>query len=205
MTPITPTQFENILRQAGYNGRSHALDMVVEVPAGARKGQPAHLIAWNNHTADAVRLEVVGGWPVVGLRIWDRANGRTVYGCGLADHRGSHFAEPGQTCANCERQFTPNEVIRPRGTCADLDRCGAEAKRLEEAARARRVQAAWDCQELARQQARRDGLGARSWMNQATANGAGSIPAHIWKRAHGDPAALEAARAEALAHLRSLS
>ncbi|MBK7916465.1 MAG: hypothetical protein IPJ94_09425 [Chloroflexi bacterium] len=36
MTPITPQQFEAILAKAQYDGRTHAIDMVVEVPAGVR-------------------------------------------------------------------------------------------------------------------------------------------------------------------------
>lgn len=94
MTPITPDQFEALLKTAKYNGRAHVLDMVVEVPAGARKSQPdAHLVAWNNHTADGVRLEVVGGWPVVGIRIRERVSGNTVYGVGVADRTGRLFSE----------------------------------------------------------------------------------------------------------------
>ncbi len=98
MTPITPDQFEALLTTVKYNGRVHVLDMVVEVPAGAHKSQPEpHLVAWNNHTANGVRVEVVGGWPVVGIRVRERASGRTVYGFGVADRTGRLFSEPPAT------------------------------------------------------------------------------------------------------------
>jgi hypothetical protein len=97
VTPITPDQFEALLTTAKYNGRAHVLDMVVEVPAGARKSQPdAHLVAWNNHTAEGVRLEVIGGWPVVGIRVRERASGQTVYGFGVADRNGRLFTDEPQ-------------------------------------------------------------------------------------------------------------
>ncbi|MBK8932520.1 MAG: hypothetical protein IPM76_09450 [Chloroflexi bacterium] len=40
MTPITPAQFEAILAKAQYDGRTHAIDMVVEVPTGVGVAQP---------------------------------------------------------------------------------------------------------------------------------------------------------------------
>ena len=86
MTAITQDQFDSLLHKAKYDGRAHVLDMVVEVPAGTRASQPdAHLVAWNNHTAESVRLEIVGGWPVVGLRVRIKGSSETVFGFGLAD------------------------------------------------------------------------------------------------------------------------
>lgn len=126
--PITPQQFETILNKAHYNGRAHVLDMVVEVPAGTRASQPeAHLVAWNNHTAESVRLEIVGGWPVVGVRVRERVSDEAVFGFGLADRHGSRFAQPAQVCPRCGRTFLPYEVIAADGDCADRDQCVKEA------------------------------------------------------------------------------
>lgn len=202
-TPITPEQFESLLQSAQYNGRVHVLDMVVEAPAGTRKSQPAaHLVAWNNHTAEAVRLEIIGGWPVVGIRVRERAGDAVVFGFGLADRNGRRFAEPGQTCGRCQRPFAANEVISAYDMCLDQDPCITEANRLEAEWRAQRVQRANERQVLARQQARRDGLGAQQWMLAAAANGRQTIPADVWQRAHGDPEALATVKAAAIANVR---
>jgi len=128
MTAITPQQFETILNKAQYNAKAHVLDMVVEVPAGTRASQPeAHLVAWNNHTAESVRLEIIGGWPVVGIRVRERTSDETVFGFGLADRQRRRFAQPAQVCPRCGRTFLPFEVICADGDCADRDQCVKEA------------------------------------------------------------------------------
>ncbi|MBK7914674.1 MAG: hypothetical protein IPJ94_00120 [Chloroflexi bacterium] len=100
MTPITPAQFEAILAKAQYDGRTHAIDMVVEVPAGVRAAQPdAHLVAWNNHTAESIRLEIIGGWPVVGVQVREKGSETALYGFGVANRQGSRFAQPSQVPA----------------------------------------------------------------------------------------------------------
>ena len=203
MTPITPDQFEALLNTAQYNGRVHVLDMVVEVPAGARASQPAaHLVAWNNHTAESIRLEIIGGWPVVGIRVRERAGDDVVFGFGLADRNGRRFAEPGQTCGRCERPFAANEVISAYDCCLDDDTCVMTARAMAEARTAQRARLANRQDMLARQQARRDGLGAQQWMLAAAANGRQAIPADKWQRAHGDAATLEAVKAAAIANVR---
>ena len=128
MTPITPQQFETILNKAQYDGRTHAIDMVVEVPAGVRAAQPeAHLVAWNNHTAESIRLEIIGGWPVVGVQVREKGSETALYGFGVANRQGSRFAQPSQVCPRCGRTFLLFEVIAKDGDCADRDQCVKEA------------------------------------------------------------------------------
>lgn len=205
MTPITPAQFEAILAKAQYDGRTHAIDMVVEVPAGVRAAQPeAHLVAWNNHTAESIRLEIIGGWPVVGVQVREKGSETTLYGFGIANRQGSRFADPGQTCGRCERPFEANEVINAYDCCLDEDACVLTARNLAEARAAQRARLARQQGMLARQHARRDGLGAERWIVQAAANGRSTIPDDIYQRAHGDADALAAAKAEARRGVRQI-
>lgn len=123
-TPITPVQFENLLKTAVYDGKSHTLNMVVQVPAGQNRQYPQnHLVDWRNATAAGVRMELADGWPVVGIGIRDRANGDVIAGWGLADRQGSRFAQAGDECPRCGRAFLVHEVIDGDGRCQDKNDC----------------------------------------------------------------------------------
>jgi len=127
-SPLTPSQLNDILNQACYDGHSHSLDMIVHVPAGVQASEPAaRLVVWRNHTAESVRIEVTGGWPVVGLRLRERTSEATLFGYGLASRQGHRFAQPGQVCPRCGRTFAPFEVVAADGDCADRDQCVADA------------------------------------------------------------------------------
>ena len=113
----------------------------------------------------------------------------------------SETARDGQACAYCQRPFQPNERINEYGECLDLTACATRARQQTSREKVRAAHAHYDALQ---RQARRDGLGAERYITQAAANGQTAIPAHIWQRAHGDPVALEAARAQALARLNQL-
>lgn len=87
----------------------------------------------------------------------------------------------------------------------------AEDRRMMETQRAQRQaetaarvdQANYD--ERRRQaQARRDGMGAERWITVAAANGQQAIPESFYRRAHGDPDVLAAAKAQAKANIKQI-
>ncbi len=126
--PITPSQFDSLLSKTPYAPQTHILNMIVAVPAGAQANQPdAHLVVWRNHTAASVRLEIVAGWPVLGVEVRERAGDHLVLGFGLADRQGGRFAQPDQVCSRCGRTFAPLEVVAANGDCADRDQCVEDA------------------------------------------------------------------------------
>lgn len=85
------------------------------------------------------------------------------------------------------------------------DRRAMEAQREQrQAETAARVDRA-NYEERRRQaQARRDGLGAERWITIAAANGRQTIPESFYRRAHGDPDVLAAAKAEAKASIKQI-
>lgn len=209
MTPINPQQFEQILETAVYDPTAHTLSMIVQVPAGARKSRPeAHLVAWNNHTAESVRLEICAGWPVVGVAIQERSTNETVLGFGLADRRGRRYAGNGETCARCKRPFNANEIITAGGACADDDACISLMREHEQAAIEQRVYRGSTQYEREQSQARRDGDGGRRWMwSHLAHNGYHSVPTEFYQRAvmtdEERKAKLEQVKAETLASIRA--
>jgi hypothetical protein len=127
-TPITPLQFEQLLKTAVYDPTGHTLNMIVQVPAGQNRQTPeSHLVDWRSMTPAGIRLEMAGGWPVLGAAIRERSNGDVVAGLGLADRSGGRFAHAGSECPHCGRTFQAHEVIDANGRCLDKDDCLATA------------------------------------------------------------------------------
>lgn len=162
---------------------------------------------WANRYAKAARLVESGAVRLTGdetaLVVGDggehRVDGRAC-DCQWQTHH------PGDPCSHymaVRMARALGQAVQPLTELEDRRAMEAqrEQRRAETAARADQA----NYEERRRQaQARRDGLGAERWIKMAAANGQTAIPENIYRRAHGDPAVLAAAKAEALADIRKM-